>query len=94
MITPAQIRAARALLGWSPDELAEPSGVSKPTIVRFEAAEERVAEGGYAGTRDKLVTALKGAGVLFSADSDGETGVRLKKTRTGTYARREFERQQ
>ena len=38
MITPAQIRAAQALIGWSQDQLADRSGVSKSMIVRFGAA--------------------------------------------------------
>jgi hypothetical protein len=36
MITPAQLRAARAIVGWSREKLAEKSGVGMPTIRDFE----------------------------------------------------------
>ena len=39
MITAAQIRAARALLRWSSQELSKKSGLSLPTIQRMESAE-------------------------------------------------------
>jgi transcriptional regulator with XRE-family HTH domain len=73
-ITAPQLRAARALLGWSQDDLADNSGVSKPTIGRLEMG--RVAIGGYAGTHEKLVRALAAAGVEFTNGS--QPGVRLK----------------
>lgn len=78
MLAASQLRAARALLGWSQDQLAARSGVSKPTIARLELREGEM--GGYAATRDKLVAALEGAGVIFLGDGDtkkGGPGVRL-----------------
>jgi predicted transcriptional regulator len=42
MITSAQMRAARALLGMDQKQLAETSGVSLPTIQRMEASEGNV----------------------------------------------------
>ena len=80
MITVPQLRAARALLGWSQDELANQSGVSKPTIARLEL--NAGALSGYASTRDKIVVALTSAGVVFLGDGetvDGGPGVRLRK---------------
>lgn len=82
MITGSQIRAARSLLDLTQDQLAEMSGVSKPTIARLELARDTV--GGYASTRDKLVAALQGAGVAFLADGESSTGgpgVRLRTDR-------------
>ena len=80
MITAAQLRAARALIGIDQRELAERSGLSVPTIQRMEAS-----EGVIRGTVDslmKLIGALDAAGIaLISADavSDrGGRGVRLK----------------
>jgi transcriptional regulator with XRE-family HTH domain len=40
VITNLQIRAARALLGWSQPKLAEEAGVSVITIKRMVASEE------------------------------------------------------
>lgn len=79
MIIPAQISAAQALLGWSDDQLAEHSGVSKPNITRLKAAESIAEAGGHASTLEKLVTALETAGVIFIAENGGGAGVRLKK---------------
>jgi predicted transcriptional regulator len=72
-----QIKAARALLGWSQDDLAKHSGVSAPTVKRLEAAEGDI--GGRAETGEALVTALQDAGVEFIAENGGGAGVRLTK---------------
>ena len=69
-----QIKAARALLGWSQDDLAARSGVSQPTIKRLEAQGGDL--GGRAKTGEKLCRALEKAGVEF-INGDGP-GVRLK----------------
>ncbi len=72
-----QIKAARALLGWSQEKLAAASGVSIPTIKRLEAAEGTL--GGRPGTGEKLRIALENGGVEFLDESDGGRGVRLRK---------------
>jgi predicted transcriptional regulator len=72
-----QIKAARALLGWSQEDLAQHSGVSGPTVKRLEAAEGDI--GGRAKTGDALVAALEEAGVQFIAENGGGAGVRLTK---------------
>jgi len=72
-----QIKAARALLGWSQDDLANQSGVSVPTVKRLEAADGDV--GGRAETADALVAALENAGVEFIPENGGGAGVRMKK---------------
>ena len=82
MVTISQLRAARAMIGWSQDELAERSGVSKPTIARLELAPADSEIGGYASTREKLVSALEAAGVIFVEENGDGPGVRLKKTKT------------
>jgi transcriptional regulator with XRE-family HTH domain len=76
-----QIKAARSLLGWSQDDLAEKSGVSKPTIGRLESQDGETV-GGRAETGDALVAALEKAGIEFIAENGGGAGLRLKK-RTG-----------
>jgi transcriptional regulator with XRE-family HTH domain len=77
MISVRQVKAARSLLGWSQDDLADKSGVSKPTIARLETADGEL--GGYTGTREKLIEALRAGGVEFIAENGGGAGVRLRK---------------
>ena len=80
MITAAQIRAARALLGMDQRTLAEAAGLSLPTIQRMEASDGQVR--GNIDSVVKLVEALERAGVDMlgegAASSDGGRGVRLK----------------
>ena len=82
MITAAQMRAARALLGIDQRQLAEMSGVSLPTIQRMEASEGTVR--GVIDTLTKIVEAFDAAGVELignNAPSTGQgRGVRLKQT--------------
>lgn len=79
MLTAAQIRAARALLGWSQPALAQASGLSLPTIVRMEG---RQGPGRSAAVNvDAVQRALEEAGVIFLGPNEvqqGGPGVRLK----------------
>ena len=61
MITAAQLRAARALLGIDQRRLAELSGLSVPTIQRMEASEGVIR--GNVDSLMKLVGALDAAGI-------------------------------
>lgn len=80
MITSAQMRAARALLGIDQRQLAEMSGVSLPTIQRMEASEGTVR--GVIDTLMKVVDAFNRAGIELIGDNaqsvEGGRGVRLK----------------
>ena len=80
MITAAQMKAARALLGIDQRTLAEQSGLSLPTIQRMEAS-----DGVVRSTTDSLVRvvdALNAAGIELinagSASTGDGLGVRLK----------------
>lgn len=73
-----QIKAARSLLGWSQDDLAAGSGISKPTIGRLESQDGETV-GGRQETGAALVVALEKAGVEFISENGGGAGVRLKK---------------
>jgi transcriptional regulator with XRE-family HTH domain len=73
-----QIKAARALLGWSQDQLAAAANVSIPTIKRLEAQDGLL--GGRADTGEKIAAALKKAGVEFIEENGGGLGVRLRKS--------------
>lgn len=80
MITAAQMRAARALLGIDQKTLAEMAGVSLPTIQRMEASSGNVR--GVVDTLIKVVDALDGAGIELLSENQpsrsGGRGVRLK----------------
>jgi transcriptional regulator with XRE-family HTH domain len=80
MISAAQMRAARALLGIDQRSLAERSGLSVPTIQRMEASEDVVR--GNVDSLMKLIAALNEAGIELigpDAPSSGRgRGVRLK----------------
>jgi|TARA_R110002072_G_scaffold3759_21_gene26907 transcriptional regulator with XRE-family HTH domain len=79
MITAAQLRAARALLGIDQKTLAELAGVSVPTIQRMEASKGNVR--GVVDSLTKIIEALNLAGVELIGDHApslaGGRGVRL-----------------
>ena len=80
MITSAQMRAARALLGIDQRELAQRSRLSLPTIQRMEASNGVVR--GNVDSLMKLVDTLAASGIELigegTASSSGGRGVRLK----------------
>lgn len=80
MISSAQLKAARALLGLDQRKLAELADLSLPTIQRMEAS-----DGVVRGTVDsltKLIAALNAAGIELigegAVSQDGGRGVRMK----------------
>ncbi len=80
MITGAQMRAARALLGFDQRALAKASGLSLPTIQRMESSDGVVR--GNVDSLMKLVEALAANGIELigdgAASTGGGRGVRLK----------------
>jgi predicted transcriptional regulator len=72
-----QLKAARALIGWSQEELASAAGISLPTIKRLEAAHGWLA--GRQTTAQKIRAALEKEGVEFIDENGGGPGVRLRK---------------
>jgi predicted transcriptional regulator len=75
MITPQQIRGARAMLGLTQAELAERAGISKTGLNNIES-------GGTdpkASTLRAIKAALEAAGVEFISENGGGAGVRLSK---------------
>jgi transcriptional regulator with XRE-family HTH domain len=79
LITAAQMRASRAMLGIDQRTLAELAGLSLPTIQRMEASDGVVR--GNVDSLMKLVGALQQAGIELIAEgtvsSQGGRGVRL-----------------
>jgi transcriptional regulator with XRE-family HTH domain len=79
--TPAQCRAARALLGWSQAELSEASRVATKTIADFER-EERTP---YERTLNDIRKALYEAGIEFT--NGPQPGVKMKPWQRGDRVR-------
>ena len=80
MIDSAQIRAARALLGWRQEDLSKASGVGTATIQRIEKSKDPIT--GYISTLMRIQTAFERAGILFTEDDEaGGFGVRMAKNK-------------
>ena len=73
MITPEQLRMARAGLGWTLGELAKRAGVNPNTLSRYESGRDILS-----GTLRKAEEALRAAGIVFT---DTEAGLGVVMTR-------------
>src|SRR5215813_6549637 len=78
MITPSQCRAARALLNWSQQDLAEHAQVGVVTIHQLEAGTSQPRR----ATLDVIRRAFERAGVVFIDENGGGPGVRLRQRST------------
>jgi transcriptional regulator with XRE-family HTH domain len=80
MITGAQLRAARALVGIDQRELAQRSGLSVPTIQRMESSDGVIRSN--VDSLMKLIDALSASGIQLinegAVSESGGRGVRLK----------------
>ena len=76
ILTAAQCKGARAMLGWSRDRLSTDAEVATATVVDFERGARRP----YNRTLKDIRRALERAGVIFidSEEGVGGPGVRLK----------------
>ncbi len=75
-MTGAQLRAARALLGWTAQQLADASNVGVATIRRAEVEDGPVRM--IPANVAAIVRALDEAGVIYIEANGGGPGVRLK----------------
>ncbi len=75
--TIGQMRAGRALLGWTQQDLAANSGLSLSAIQRIEIAKFK----GRPDTIQQIVATLESAGIIFIPENGEGRGVRLRKTR-------------
>ena len=80
IITSDQVRAGKALLRWSGEDLAEKSGVSLSSIRRVESAES-IPEGQNLKTLLAIRSALEIGGVEFIGTPEDRPGVRLNTTK-------------
>jgi ribosome-binding protein aMBF1 (putative translation factor) len=77
LLSSAQIRAARALLRWSAEDLARESALGVNTIRRAEVAEEGISL--TAANNLAIRRAFENAGVELIDENGGGAGVRLRK---------------
>ena len=75
MISGRQIRAARALLGWSGQKLADKCGISLKTLRRYEP--QNGVPVGSAKVLESIESVLKGYGIVFTGDPIKDPGVIL-----------------
>jgi len=77
LITSGQIKAARALVGWTARDLAAKAEIGFSTLIRLESADGVPA--GNIKTIDAVKRAFEDAGVEFIGTPDSQAGVRWKK---------------
>jgi ribosome-binding protein aMBF1 (putative translation factor) len=77
MISGRQIRAARALLGWSGQELADKCSISLKTLRRYEP--QNGIPAGNTKVLESIETVLEGCGIVFTGDPIKDPGVILIK---------------
>jgi predicted transcriptional regulator len=77
MVTPREVRTARALLGWTRQKLADRAIVSLNSVIRLEQ--------GVVDSRTSTILrvrrALEGAGIEFLSLSGGDEGIRVRRGR-------------
>jgi len=78
MISSKQIKAARALLGWKGQDLADKSGVGVATLRRYEAQDGMPNANKF--VIKAIKTCLEEAGIIFSGDPLTDPGVKLRKS--------------
>ena len=75
MVSGRQIRAARALLDWSGQELADKCGISLKTLRRYEP--QNGIPVGNTKVLESIETVLEGHGIIFTGDPVKDPGVIL-----------------
>jgi transcriptional regulator with XRE-family HTH domain len=82
MITARQTRAARALLGWTQETLADKALVSLTALKRLESESDVKV---YETTRDQVRRTLEGNGIVFLSSDQGE-GVMLVRSKVDSLS--------
>ena len=75
LTTGVQVRAARALLGWSVSKLAAEAGLSPNTVKRFEAEDQRLPSSD--ATISALRSVLEANNAIFTGQDAAAPGVQL-----------------
>jgi transcriptional regulator with XRE-family HTH domain len=74
VMTPAHCRAARGLLNWSQQQLADRARVSRATVAHYETGTANVQPNNVLG----MQRALEEAGIEFILQNGGGPGIRLR----------------
>jgi transcriptional regulator with XRE-family HTH domain len=82
IIESAQVRAGRALIGWSQAELANAAGLPLALVELFETGGANKV---HAGAFAKMRATLESAGVAFIPEDGGGAGVRFRTGREAKY---------
>jgi transcriptional regulator with XRE-family HTH domain len=77
VITGSQIRAARAALRWTTEELARNAGLASRTIKRFE--QEEGVPASRSSTLIEIQKAFETAGVEFIGSPEDAPGIRIRR---------------
>ena len=75
MVTAEQIRAGRAAVGWSAEQLAKAAGIVRRTVVAIEGAQG--VPSSNAQTLQKIISALEAAGIEFIGTPNDAPGIRI-----------------
>ena len=75
MLISAQIRSARAALGWTAADLGQAAGIAARTVLRVEAEQDIPQT--TTGTLSKIKAALEAAGIEFIGSPDDGPGIRI-----------------
>ena len=86
VISGSQIRAARAVLGWSAEETADRAKVTRKTVERLERAVG--VPSARALTVDSLKTTFEAAGIEFVGTPEEGPGVRLWANKVPKFSRK------
>lgn len=76
MITAEQIRAGRAAIGWSAEQLSNAAGIVRRTLVTIES--QSGVPSANARTLQQLQSALESAGIEFVGTPSDGPGIRIR----------------
>jgi len=76
LFTSYQLRAARAILRWSLEDLSEKTGIGTTTLKRFESGDG--VPNGHLRNFENIKKALEKEGIQFTSSIDGDLGVLWK----------------
>jgi predicted transcriptional regulator len=79
MVTPREVRAARAFLGWTRQQLADRAIAALNTVIRLE---QGVVDS-RSSTLDAVRRALEAAGIEFLSLREDSEGIRVRRNRSG-----------